>query len=146
MASLKAGFYREANNRYLQVATHVPPFSQDLFVQAWTPYREGYVDHAPVIKNRREGSTELPDYYGFVGQAPTLLQALRAAQVPESRRVEKELNERTRPSVDDIPIEDLLPPCTCGLGLDGGGIHDPRCRVWGAQSSPQDQETKRLGN
>lgn len=136
LASLKAAFYREASDRYLQVVTHVPRFSQDLYIQAWTPLKEGYVDHAPAIKNRTDGSMELPDYYGFIGRERSPELQARAAGASEAGWAKQDIEARIRSSQEDIPLELLLPPCSCGLGLRSVAPHPATCRVWGLQRDP----------
>lgn len=141
-AGIRALIYRQAEMRERLAATHKPQ-PGTLIVQAWGGQGlEAFSPNynlkdtkiwtvAPVMPVPRELIHTLRRLHSWsqpqapVARPPTTY----SAQVPAP--VVNDLRHDPGADLGDDNIEDLLPPCSCGLGLHSAEVHPPSCRVWG---------------
>jgi hypothetical protein len=138
-AAFRALVYREADTRRCLARTHQAKMGTVL-VQAWggqgleafTPNLKGpaTLASAPVMPSTKEMLAELSRQVRSQPQAPVARPPTTySAQVPAP--VVDDLRHDPGADLGDDNIEDLLPPCSCGLGLHSAEVHPPSCRVWG---------------
>jgi len=134
-AGIRALIYRQAEMRERLAATHKPQLGT-LIVQAWGG--QGLEAFSP-NHNLKDPKiwTAAP-----VMQLPAAMRVRSQPQAPVARPPTTYSAQVPAPAVHDLRhdpgadlgddnIEDLLPPCSCGLGLHSAEVHPPSCRVWG---------------
>jgi hypothetical protein len=117
LSSLRTGALKQARDRRLRAATHLPKDEDLLYVQAWSPLGwYGFSNTAPMIRGHVDDSFPVEDYYTFSREVPRPPRQ-RPAPVPEA---------------EDPDLIQEREHCTCGLGnASGAQVHEPSCKVWG---------------
>lgn len=109
--TLRTNLYREARARNLLIKTREIDYSTLAFV-AW---RGQQVDFPGLIAHLATTVSSLSELPGYV---PPSTAPVRSAPAPSFTSPEPTL-------------EELVGPCSCGLGLDVHVGHPPTCAVWG---------------
>lgn len=132
-AAFRALVYREADTRRCLARTHQAQ-PGTVLVRAWgTPELEAFTPNlkGPKILAEAPVMPSLRQLLATLSRSKPQPSMARPPTTSSAQVLAPAVNDSGAMDLGDDTIEDLLPPCTCGLGLQSSQPHPPTCRVWG---------------